>query len=110
MSSYFSIIFLFIILFFIFRDDKQNLNRKIIKNKKKGRVRMNEVISRYIGKDCLVYLSLMSSVIEGEIVSVNDNWVIVKTKDGDETVNLDYIVRIKEHPRKSNGKKKSVVF
>lgn len=72
---------------------------------------MNEVINRYIGKECLVYISCSgASAIIGEIDSVNENWVIVKTKDGDETINLDYIVRIKEYPRKSNGKKKSVVF
>lgn len=70
---------------------------------------MNEIICRYISKDCLVYTS-NSSALEGEIISVNDNWVVIKTKDGDESVNLDYVVRIKEHPRKANGKKKCVVF
>lgn len=72
---------------------------------------MNEVINRYIGKECLVYISSTSaSAVVGEIISVNENWVIVKTKEGEETINLDYIVRIKEYPRKSNGKKKSVIF
>ena len=71
---------------------------------------MNELINKYIGKECLVYISGGASAITGDIIAVNENWITVKTKDGDETVNLDYIVRIKEYPRKSNGKKKSVIF
>lgn len=94
------------------RNEKNNNIRKIMRNKKKkGRVYMNEVIGRYIGKECLVYISSSSSsAVIGEIASVNENWVVVKTKEGEETVNLDYIVRIKEYPRKSNGKKKSIVY
>ena len=71
---------------------------------------MNEVIQRYIGKDCLIYLSLSSTVVTGNVINLNDNWLTVKTKDGEETVNLDYIIRIKEHPVNKNGKKKSVIF
>ncbi len=110
MSAYLPLIFLFVIIFATQRNEKCLSQRIIKKIKKKGRVRMNEVINRYIGKDCLIYLSLSSSVIECQVISVNDNWVIVKTKDGDETINLDYIVRIKEHPVNKNGKKKSIVF
>ncbi len=110
MSAYFPLIFLLIIIF-ITQKNERGLNQRIVKKiKKKGRVCMNEVINRYIGKDCLIYLSLSSSVIECQVISVNDNWVIVKTKDGDETINLDYIVRIKEHPVNKNGKKKSIIF
>ncbi len=110
MSSYLPVVFLFIILFFILRQQNADMVRRIIrKHKRKGRTEMNEIISRYIGKDCLVYTS-NSSALVGEVASVNENWVVIKTKDGDESVNLDYVIRIKEHPRKSNGKKKSVIF
>lgn len=72
---------------------------------------MNEVINKYIGKECLVYVSGVSAgTVEGTIISVDDNWVVIKSKDGEETVNLDYVVRVKEYPRNRNGKKKSVIF
>lgn len=72
---------------------------------------MNEIFNKYVGKDCVVYTSNSnSSVIEGAVTGVNDNWLSIKTKDGDEAVNFDYIVRIKEHPVNKKGKKKSVIF
>ncbi len=72
---------------------------------------MNDIFSRYIGKDCIVYTSNSNlSAIECSITDVKDNWLCIKTKDGDEVLNFDYIVRIKEHPVNKNGKKKSVIF
>ncbi len=72
---------------------------------------MNNIFSRYIGKDCIVYTSNSNlSAIECSITDVKDNWLCIKTKDGDEVLNFDYIVRVKEHPVNKNGKKKSVIF
>ncbi len=72
---------------------------------------MSDIFNRYVGKDCLIYISNTgSSVLECNVISVNDNWLSVRTKDGDEIINIDYIIRIKEHPVNKNGKKKSVVF
>ena len=71
---------------------------------------MNEIINAYLGKDCVIYLSNSSSVITGNLISLNDNWITVKTKDGNELINIDYIIRLKEHPVNKNGKKKSVIF
>lgn len=72
---------------------------------------MNDIFSRYIGKDCIVYTSNSnSSAIECNITSVENNWLCIKTRDGEEVINFDYIVRIKEHPLNKKGKKKSVIF
>lgn len=72
---------------------------------------MTDIFNRYIGKDCIVYSSNGgSSAIECNIIGVSDNWLCIRTRDGDEVVNLDYIVRVKEHPVNKNGKKKSVIF
>ncbi|MBQ4626994.1 MAG: hypothetical protein IJB45_07085 [Clostridia bacterium] len=112
MSSYIPIIFLWIIIFIILRSEKnQNIRRIIKKRKKRGITDMNDIFMRYVGKDCLVYVSnTSSSVLECNVTSVNENWLSVKTKDGDEIINIDYIIRIKEHPVNKNGKKKSVIF
>ena len=70
---------------------------------------MNEIINAYVGKDCVIYLS-NSGTITGNISSLNNNWITVKSKDGDEIINIDYIIRLKEHPVNKKGKKKSVIF
>ncbi len=72
---------------------------------------MSDIFNKYIGKDCVVYTSNSnSSVIECSIMGVTDNWLNIKTRDGDEVINFDYIVRIKEYPTNKNGKKKSIIF
>ncbi|MDY6017878.1 MAG: hypothetical protein SPI97_09720 [Oscillospiraceae bacterium] len=108
-SVFLPVIILFLILYFQ-RKNEQNIKRIIRKRKKRGITDMSDLFNRYIGKDCLVYLSNGSSVIECSVVGVTDNFLTVKTKDGEEMLNIDYLVRIKEHPVNKNGKKKSVVF
>ncbi len=72
---------------------------------------MSDIFNKYIGKDCVVYVSNSNSAqIECNVTGVSDNWLCVKTRDGDEVLNIDYIVRVKEHPVNKNGKKKSVIF
>lgn len=72
---------------------------------------MSDVFNKYVGKDCVIYLSNSSSnIVECSVSSVFDNWLSIKTKDGEEMINIDYIIRIKEHPVNKNGKKKSVIF
>lgn len=112
MSAYIPIIFLWIIIFAVFRENKsRNIRRIIKKRKKRGSVDMNEVFCRYIGKDCVIYLSNSSSnVMECKVTGVSDNWLTVESRDGVEIINVDYIIRIKEHPLNKNGKKKSIIF
>lgn len=72
---------------------------------------MSDIFNKYIGKDCVVYTSNSNSAaIECTVIGVSDNWLSIKTRDGEEAVNVDYIVRIKEHPLNKNGKKKSIIF
>lgn len=72
---------------------------------------MSEVFNIYIGKDCVIYLSNSSSnIIECRVTGISENWLTVESRDGTEIINVDYIIRIKEHPVNKNGKKKSVIF
>jgi hypothetical protein len=88
-----------------------NVRRIIRKRKEKGVKYMSDIFNKYIGKDCIVYISNGGSgMIECNVTGVSDNWLTVKTRDGEEAINFDYIVRIKEHPVNKNGKKKSVIF
>ncbi len=43
-------------------------------------------------------------------MEVNDGAILIENKNGSEVINLDFVIRIREFPRKPNGKKKSVVL
>lgn len=70
---------------------------------------MCDIFNKYVGKDCVVYTSNSNTAaIECSVIGVSDNWLSVRTRDGEEMLNVDYIVRIKEHPLNKKGKKKSI--
>ena len=112
MSAYIPIIVIWVVLFVILKENKQhNIRRIIRKRRKRGLNDMSEVFNRYIGKDCVIYLSNSSSnVLECKVPGISENWLTIESRDGVEIINVDYIIRIKEHPVNKNGKKKSVIF
>ena len=62
---------------------------------------MIELAKRFIDKECIIYT--FNSQIEGIVREVSDGAVLVE-KDGTlEAVNSDFIMRIREYPRKKNG-------
>lgn len=71
---------------------------------------MNELVKEYIGKECIIALCSESSISGeriGTVTRIVDNWVEIKINGGTtEIINLDYISRFREYPRKKNGKKK----
>jgi len=73
---------------------------QIIKRKarKEGLEHMNESVKQFIGKNCIIYT--YNNQLTGTVVSVEDNWLTLKTKTVSELVNLDYISRIREYPSK----------
>ena len=70
---------------------------------------MYELAQKFIGKECLIY-TFNSSQLTGVIKEVNAGGILIENGDTLEAVNFDFIVRIREYPRKKNGKKKSVVL
>lgn len=93
------------------RQKKTAVIQRILKNKRiKGAKKMHELLVKYIGQECVVY-TLSGSQLIGTVNSIKDGWLSLTNEGGkDEVLNLDYIIRIREVPRKKNGKKKSVVF
>jgi hypothetical protein len=80
-----------------------------IKNRKEDSP-MLEMAKRMIGKDCIVYLFDSQQII-GAIKEVGDRAVLVERESGgEEIVNIDFVVRLREHPKNKKGKKKSVVI
>lgn len=71
---------------------------------------MNEIIRRFIDKEVLITtLNNEISMVEGFVREVNENWLVIETNEkGLDVINLEYIIRIREYPRKPNGKKKTI--
>ena len=73
---------------------------------------MKDLAKRFIGEECIIYtVASDSSSIQGVIKEVADGGMIIDRKSGErEIINLDFVTRIRQYPRKKNGKKKDVVL
>jgi len=86
------------ILFFIILPQQRSLHKAVLLRikKRKGVVKMtNELLNKYIGKNCLITTGSFGTNVKGKIISVNDNWIEVETKKGIELVNAEFIQSIK---------------
>ncbi|MBE6996445.1 MAG: hypothetical protein E7429_06970 [Ruminococcaceae bacterium] len=71
---------------------------------------MKELAKRFIDKECVISSFDGNHQYEGVLKEVTDGAILVE-KDGKmEALNLDFVIRIREYPRKKNGKKKTVVL
>lgn len=88
---------------------KQILNRK--KQNKENNV-MKELAKQFIGEECIIYtITSNDGSVLGVIKEIGDGGMIIERKSGErEIINLDFVTRIREYPRKKNGKKKNVVL
>ena len=88
---------IFIALFIVFT--QQAAARKIavitIKRRKRRIAMTNELIAKYVGRDCYITTGTMGVSVTGKIIEVNENWIEVQTKKGAEILNLDFIQNIK---------------
>ncbi len=112
LATYIPIIFLWIIIFIMFRNRRKVvIIRKIVEKRKRGgNAEMKELTKRFINKECIIYSFDSSHQYEGIIKEVTDEAILVE-KDGKiEVINLDFVIRIREYPKNKNGKKKSVVL
>ncbi len=72
---------------------------------------MKKLAQEFIGKECMVYtVASDSNSVNGMIKEITDSGLLIE-KDGNlQAVNLEYVTRIREWPRKKNGKKKEIVL
>ena len=82
---------------------------------KGDRFQMIELAKTMIGKDCVIYTFNSSQAVRCIIQEVRDNALLVATGDGGkgsvaEVINLDFVFRIREIPRKKNGKLRSAIY
>ena len=71
---------------------------------------MKELAKRFIDKECVISSFDGNHQYEGVIKEVTDGAILVEKNGKIEALNLDFVIRIREYPRKKNGKKKFVVL
>jgi hypothetical protein len=69
---------------------------------------MVELCKKFIDKECIIYT--YNSQIVATLKEVTDGALLIDVKGEEQAVNIDFVVRVREYPRKKNGKKKSVVI
>ena len=111
-STYIPIIFLWIIIFIMFRNRRNTaaIRQIIEKRKMEGNTEMKELAKNFIDKECLITAFDGSHQFDGVIKEVSDSAILIEKNGTVEAINLDFVIRIREYPRKKNGKKKSIVF
>lgn len=75
-----------------------------------GNTQMKELATKFIGKECLIYAFDSNHQFDGVIKEVTDGAILLEKNSKIEAINLDFIIRIREYPRKKNGKKQSVIL
>ena len=107
-TSYFIFFILFIVLFIQRRKEKMWVINYIRRKKRKEPIEMLELAKRFLEKECIIYT--FNNQLEGIVKEINGNALLIEKNGTLEAVNLDFVVRIREYPRKKDGKKKAVVL
>lgn len=100
--------FIFFIIFVILLSQQENLRALLSKlrfkkiQKKRGKFIMTqELINKLVGKDAYIFsVSGNNSSSHGIIQSITDGWIELKTKAGQEYINIDYVTGIMEKKTK----------
>ena len=107
-TSYIVIFVLIVVLFVQHRNEKVWIKNHILKKNRKETIEMLELAKRFIEKECIIYT--FNNQLVGTIKEIEGNALMIEKNGVLEAVNLDFVVRIREYPKKKNGKKKSVVM
>ena len=105
---------LLVIIPWIMRRRRLAAVRHILNQKKlnKENSEMKELAKRFIGDECIIYtITSNDGSVQGVIKEIDDGGMVIEKNSGElEIINLDFVTRIRQYPRKKNGKKKGVVL
>ncbi len=109
-TSFIPILLVLFLVLYTRRIQRNAILKNIIKGKQnKEKKTMQELATRFVGKECLIY-TFSGNQIVGMVKEVSSGALLLENKGTVEAVNLDFIVRIREYPRNKNGKKKAVIL
>lgn len=115
MANYLWIVVILIILLCIMKRRRTAAAVWQIQNRRKQnkeRLAMKELAKQFIGEECIIYtITSNEGSILGVIKEIDDGGMIIERNSGErEIINLDFVTRIRQYPKKKNGKKKGVVL
>ncbi|MGE4284179.1 MAG: hypothetical protein AB7G87_10715 [Clostridia bacterium] len=58
----------------------------------------NEIVKKYVGNTCRISTGVFGTNVVGKIIDVNENWIEIETKKGNELINAEFIQSIKVIP------------
>jgi len=109
----YSAIFIFIMLYIIFSQQRKNiLIARIIskKKRKENGINMKSVAQKLIGENCVVCL-VGGNQYCGTIKEVTDGAMIIENNAKQEEIfNLDFVLYIRKYPKKEKKKDKKAVL
>ena len=106
-------LFLLVIIPWIMRQRRLAAVRHILNQKKQNKENseMKELAKRLIGEECIIYtITSNDGSVQGVIKEIDDGGMVIEKTGELEIINLDFVTRIREYPRKKNGRKKGVVL
>lgn len=101
------------LLLWIFHENKTSAAAVLHIRRKHGKqeeASMVELAKQFIGKERIISIITSSSGVVGTIEAVEEHGMLVKKGNETTLVNLEYVTKIQEYPKKKNGKKKAVVL
>lgn len=101
-----------IIFFIIMTQEKEKnvlLHRILLRKKGREEDSVKELAKAFIDKDTILYL-FNGTQLSGVVKNVTDGALLFESSGITEAVSLDFVMRIREHPKDKHGKKKSVVL
>ena len=115
MKIYLVIVVFLIILLYIMKRRRTAAAVWQIQNRRKQNkeiLAMNELAKKFIGEESIIYtITSYDGSLQGVIKEIDDGGMIIERNSGErEIVNLDFVTRIREYPRKKNRKKKELVL
>ncbi|SHH75924.1 hypothetical protein [Clostridium grantii] len=88
---------LFILFFIVLPQHSASSKRVIIKIKRRRGVKimMNEILKKYIGMNCQISTGSLGTNLVGKIINVDERWIEVETKAGEQVINSEFVQSIK---------------
>ena len=71
---------------------------------------MKELANGFIAQESIIYtITSNDGSVQGVIKEIDDGGMVIEKNSGElEIINLDFVTRIRQYPRKKNGKKKDI--
>ncbi|MEG0579827.1 MAG: hypothetical protein RR490_07920 [Niameybacter sp.] len=90
-----------LVIFFIILPSQNHRNILMKQKRKKVKLKLtNEMLKKYIGVNCTILTGSFGNQITGTILDVQENWIEVATKKGNQLFNADFVINIIQTPIK----------